>query len=164
MTSKHLWAKSGLQMQLHHNNNNNHFYYNVTWVSLDISSLGIVTVQITLAHCPHLYSRVLWKVFLSFLWQSLDVLTSKAALVIYILYPATRLLWMILQDHCIFHCLSATVLLSIVGASTVLPPFIIEAVSQHCAKSPCYSVTKCREKNSFLPTELFFLSEGSQWP
>lgn len=69
MSSKQLWAKSVLQMQLHHNNNNNNYvfllYCNLNFsrplqpVNINEVTL-LVIIQITLAHCLHLYNRVLW--------------------------------------------------------------------------------------------------------
>lgn len=118
----------------------------------------LVIIQITLAHCLHLYNRVLHKVFLSYLCKSLDVLTYKPALVLSCCGSAAN---DSLRTIVSFTILAAAVLLGTVGASTVLPNSIIEAPSQHWAQGLCYSMTKCRKKNGSYPTGLFSVSVHS---
>lgn len=132
VSSKQRWAKYALQMQLRHNNNNNYLFslkcilnISCSHQPVDINKVTLlVIIQVTWFIAPTCIHRVLWKVFLSYFWESLNVLIAKLALAIFCILWLIYYRWFS-NGHHLFHCLSAVFLLTTMDASTILPGFLL---------------------------------------
>lgn len=108
----------------------------------------LVIIQITLAHCLHLYNRVLCKVFL------LDVLAYKLALAI----SCCDCGWCFSEDQL---SLSGYCSPGYCGYLHSSIRFRYWGPELALCQGPCYSKTKCRDNNGSFPQWIVFCKWGS---